>query len=251
VPEKGCIAVKAPFTRLPIRPLNWIEAMTQAAWETNRKFYADEFETVELLSQWVITPGRLFSSTDTPITTVDDFKSRKMWALPGPLANMAKEIGAAVVATPAVKSNEVISNGVVDSHMGMGGDAIQSFQLIPYTKSMTQFPQPIYTTTFSFFINKNKWAEISPEDQEAIRAISQEKIGMAATQLWDSVSSDVYSRFDELGIAVHEADPGLVQELTSAAEPITNAWIEKAKAADIDAEAALAFYRQRAQELSQ
>lgn len=226
-------------------------AMTQAAWETNRKFYADEFDTVELLSQWVITPGRLFSNTDTPITTVEEFQSRKMWALPGPLANMAKGIGAAVVATPAVKSNEVIANGVVDSHMGLGGDAIQSFQVIPYTKSMTQFPQPIYTTTFSFMINKDKWAEISAEDQEAIRAISQEKIGMVATGLWDSVSADVYSRFDELGIAVQDAGPELAERLVEAAGPITNAWMEKAKAAGIDAEAALAFYRARAKELSQ
>ena len=39
-------------------------AMTQAAWETREKFYPDEFDTVELLAQWVITPGRLFSNTD-------------------------------------------------------------------------------------------------------------------------------------------------------------------------------------------
>ena len=225
-------------------------AMTQAAWETREQFYPDEFDTVELLSQWVITPGQLYSNTDAPIVTVNDFKSRKMWALPGPLANMAKGIGAAVVATPAVKSNEVIANGVVDSHMGLGGDAIQSFQVIPYTKSMTRFTTPVYTTTFSFFINKDKWAEISPEDQEAIRAISQDKIGMVATGLWDSVSGDVYGRFDELGIAVVDADPALEETLVEAAGPVTDAWKEKAKAAGIDADAALAFYRQRAQELS-
>lgn len=225
-------------------------AMTQAAWETREKFYPDEFDTVELLSQWVITPGQLFSNTDDPIVTVDDFTSRKMWALPGPLANMAKEIGAAVVATPAVKSNEVIANGVVDSHMGLGGDAIQSFQVIPYTKSMTQFTTPVYTTTFSFFINKDKWAEISPEDQEAIRAISQDKVGMVATGLWDSVSADVYSRFGELGIEIVEADPALESTLVDAAAPITAAWAAKAKEAGIDGEAALAFYRQRVQELS-
>lgn len=225
-------------------------AMTQAAWETREKFYPDEFDTVELLSQWVITPGQLFSNTDAPILTVDDFKSRKMWALPGPLANMAKEIGAAVVATPAVKSNEVIANGVVDSHMGLGGDAARSFQVLPYTKSMTRFSTPVYTTTFSFFINKDKWAEISPEDQAAIRDMSQEKIGMFATSLWDSTSAEVYDSFGEIGVDVVDADPALEATLVEAAGPITDAWIEKAKAAGIDAEAALAYYRQRAQELS-
>ena len=242
----GALTAMQPFSGTFNGP-----AMTQAAWETRQQFYPDEFDTVELLSQWVITPGRLFSNTDTPITTVDEFTSRKMWALPGPLANMAKGIGAAVVATPAVKSNEVIANGVVDSHMGLGGDAIQSFQVIPYTKSMTVFTQPIYTTTFSFVMNKDKWAEISPEDQEAIRAISQDKIGMVATGLWDSVSADVYSRFDELGISTHDADPALETTLREAAAPITAAWTEKANAAGIDGEAALAFYRQRVKELAE
>ncbi len=225
-------------------------AMTQAAWETREKFYPDEFDTVELLAQWVITPGRLFSNTDTPILTVEDFASRKMWALPGPLANIAKELGAAVVATPAVQSNEVIANGVVDSHLGLGGDAIQSFQVIPYTKSMTRFSRPVYTTSFSFVINKDKWAEISAEDQAAIRAMSQEWVGMKASATWDSVSAGVYAKFDELGITVHDADPALEARLVEAAGPITAAWVEKASAAGIEAEAALAFYRERAAELS-
>lgn len=225
-------------------------AMTTAAWETRQKFYPDEFDTVELLAQWVITPGQLFSDTDSPIVTIDDFKSRKMWALPGPLANIAKDIGAAVVATPAVKSNEVIANGVVDSHMGLGGDAVQSFQVIPYIKSMTRFSTPVYTTTFSFVINKDKWAEISPEDQKAIRDLSQEKVGMVATGLWDSTSAAVYARFDELGIKVVDADPALEQALVDAAGPATQAWKDKAKQAGIDGDAALAYYRQRVKELS-
>lgn len=226
-------------------------AMTQAQWEANRQFFPDEFDTVELLSQWVITPGRLFSVDDEPVTTLEQFKSRKVWALPGPLANMAKEIGAGVVATPAVKSNEVISRGVVDAHLGLGGDAIQSFQVIPYTKSMTRFSKPIYTTTFSFVINKDKWAEISEEDREAIRAISQEKVGMAASAKWDEVSSDVYSRFDELGIAVVDADPALEAAFMDAAKPITDAWKAAATEAGIDANSALAFYQERLAELTE
>lgn len=225
-------------------------AMTQAAWETNRKFYPSEFDSVELMAQWVITPGRLFSVKDDPMTSLDDFTSRKVWALPGPLANIAKSLGAGVVATPAVKSNEIISRGVVDAHLGLGGDAIQSFQVIPYTKSMTRFSKAIYTTTFSFVINKDKWAEISAEDQAAIRGISQEKVGMAASAKWDSVSASVYAKFDELGISVVDADPDFEQAFVNAAKPVTAAWIKKATEAGIDAEAALAFYQERLAELN-
>lgn len=225
-------------------------AMTQAQWETNRKYFPDEFDSTELLAQWVITPGRLFSVNDKPVQTLEDFKSRKVWALPGPLANMAKTLGAGVVATPAVKSNEVISRGVVDAHLGLGGDAIQSFQVIPYTKSMTKFSKPLYTTTFSFVINKDKWAEISAEDRAAIKAISQDKIGMAASAKWDEVSNSVYAKFDELGIKVYDADPGFEQEFESVAEPIIDAWKTKAYEAGIDANGALAHYQERLAELT-
>lgn len=225
--------------------------MTQAAWETNRRFYPDEFDTVELLAQWVITPGDLYSGTDTPIITVEDFTSRRMWALPGPVANMAVELGAAVVATPAVRANEVISNGVVDSHFGMNGDALRSFQLIPYTESITRLSVPVYSTSFSFFINRDIWAEISPEDQDAIRAISQQEVGMAAAQFWFDASEEVHASFDSLGIESHEADPALEAALVASSEPIIAAWQERASEAGIDGEAALAFYMERLAELSE
>lgn len=225
-------------------------AMTEAAWETNRKFYPDEFDTVELLAQWVITPGDLYSGTDTPIVTLEDFRSRKMWALPGPLANIAKEIGAGVVATPAVRSNEVIANGVVDSHLGLNGDGLKAFQVLPYTKSVTRVSRPVYSTSFSFFVNKDKWAEISPEDQQAIRDISQDKVGKVAAGLWDSVSQEVQATFDELGIVEYTADPELEAALVKAAEPTTVAWKAKAEEAGFDGEAALAHYRARVADLS-
>jgi TRAP-type C4-dicarboxylate transport system substrate-binding protein len=224
-------------------------ALTQAAWETNQKFYPNEFDSVELLSQWVITSGNLFSDTDTPIVTLDDFKSRKIWALPGPLANIAKELGAGVVSTPAVQSNEVISNGVVDSHIGLNGEGLTSFQVLPYTKSMTRFSSSIYRTTFSFFINKDKWAEISPEDQAAIRALSQETIGATAADLWEK-ADDVYDTFEANGIKVVDADPALEAAMVERSAVVIDAWKEKSKAAGIDADAALAFYLQRATELS-
>ena len=226
-------------------------AMTNAAWETNRKFYPDEFETVELLAQWVITPGDLYSGTDNPIVTVDDFKSRKVWALPGPVANMAKSIGAAVVATPAVKSNEVIANGVVDSHFGLNGEGMKAFQVIPYTKSMTRFSKPVYSTTFSFFVNKDKWAEISAEDQEAIRAISQDTVGVYAASLWYETSETVHQTYADAGIEMVDADPALEQALVDASMPIIEAWKRKTKAAGIVADGALAFYLQRLGELAQ
>ena len=69
------------------------EAASKALWATNREFFPEEFDTVHLLSQFVISPGELYSQSDTPINSIDDMASRKLWALPGPLAAITKEIG--------------------------------------------------------------------------------------------------------------------------------------------------------------
>jgi TRAP-type C4-dicarboxylate transport system substrate-binding protein len=226
-------------------------AMSQALWETNREFFPDEFDTVELLTQWAIVPGELFSMTDNPITTVEDMAGLKIWTLPGPVTAMATALGAGAVATPAVQSNEVISRGVVDAHFGLGGDAVESFQVLPYTRSMTVFQESVYTTSFSFFINKDKWAEISPEDQEAIRGVSGVGMARMAGAVWDRNAAAVYATFPELGIPMVDADPSLEQALKDAAAPITAKWIEAATAAGIDAQGALDFYINRVAELSE
>lgn len=240
--------VKGPLVAMqPFAGSNDAAAMSQALWETTQKFYPDEFTTVQLLGQWVVSPGQLFSMTDTPITTVEEFASRKMWALPGPIAGMAKELGAGVVSTPAVKSNEVISTGVVDGHLGLGGDAIQAFQVIPYTKSMTRFTEPLYSTSFSFVMNKDKWDSISPEDQAAIMSVSGSAFGSKAGAGWDSIGAEVFARFDEFGIAIVDADPALEVALKEAAKPITAKWLADAGPNSADA---LDFYKQRVLELS-
>jgi len=225
-------------------------AMSQALWETNRKYFPDEFETVQLLSQWTITPGQLFSSTDKPINSVEELASRKIWALPGPLAAMSKKLGAGVVSGPAVKSNEIISRGVVDGHIGLSGDGLKAFQLLPYTKSMTKFSKSLYNTSFNFVINKDTWAEISPADQAAIMEVSGVKFGVNAAKKWQSVNDSVFETFPSKGIQIVDADPAFEQALVDTAKPMTAAWVKAATESGIDAEAAMAFFKQRIAELS-
>lgn len=249
----GLIAnrVKGPIVAMqPFVGIDDAGAMSEALWETNRKFFPDEFDTVNLLAQFVISPGQLFSQTDTPITTLEDFTSRKIWSLPGPLANMSKGLGAGVVASPAVKSNEIISRGVVDGSIGLDAQALRAFQLLPYVKSNTKFSVPIYTTSFSMFINKDKWSEISAEDQAAISAVSGAVLGKKFGEAWDQQNESAEAGFAEAGITVVQADPAFEKALMDAGAPITKGWLAAATEAGIDAQAALDFYKQRLSELS-
>lgn len=230
---------------------NDVEAMSKALWETNRRFFPDEFDTVHLLSQWVISPGELFSQTNKPINSIKDMASRKLWALPGPLSNVAKKIGAGVVSTPAVKSNEVIGRGVVDGHLGLDPQGVRAFQLIPYTKSMTQFSKAIYATSFSFIINKDVWAKISPADQKAIAAISGEVLALKFAKGWSESTASAFKEFKTNGIQIVKADPAFEKAFIEASSSINQKWLEDTKKAGLDAEGILKFYKQRLKELSQ
>lgn len=219
------------------------EQMSRALWATNRAFFPDEFGTVHLLSQFVISPGELYSQNDTPINSVEELAGRKMWALPGPLAAIAKNLGSGVVSSPAVKSNEIISRGVVDGHLGLDPQAVRAFQLMPYTKSTTMFETAIYSTSFSVFINQDKWAEISAEDQAAIMSVSGEVLGAAFGARWNKAAEGAIAAYAEAGIEVVQADPAFEAALTEASVFVTEGWLKAASEAGIDGAAALDFYK--------
>ncbi|MBT0955820.1 TRAP transporter substrate-binding protein DctP [Alphaproteobacteria bacterium KMM 3653] len=219
------------------------EKMSVALWDTNRAYFPDEFETVHLLSQFVISPGRLYSQTNTPINSIEELAARKIWVLPGPLAEIAKRLKAGVVSTPAVQSNEIISRGVVDGFLGVDADALRSFQLMPYAQSNTKFEVPIYTTSFSMFISKDTWAELSPEDQDAIMEVSGAALAAKFGAAWDESSAAAEAMYEEEEIEVIEADPAFEAELIEASAFITEKWLKDAAAAGIDAQGALDFYK--------
>ncbi len=218
-------------------------AMSRALWATNREFFPEEFDTVHLLSQFVISPGQLFSQTDTPINSVEELASRRMWALPGPLSQILSELGSGVVSTPAVAANEIISRGVVDGFLGMDAQAVRAFQLLPYTTSNTQFEGAIYTTSFSMFMNLDTWAEISAEDQQAIMSVSGGVLAETFGTSWDAQNRAAEEGFAEAGIEVIQADPAFEAALMEASGFVTEAWLAAAAEAGIDGEGALAFYR--------
>ncbi|ATI41992.1 hypothetical protein CBW24_08235 [Pacificitalea manganoxidans] len=228
---------------LPFTGSNDAAAMSRALWETNRKYFPDEFDTVHLLSQFVISPGQLYSQTDTPINSIEELASRKIWTLPGPLTAVVKKLGAGVVSTPAAASNEIISRGVVDSHIGLDAQALQAYQVMAYTKTNTRFQGAIYTSSFSVFINQDKWAEISPEDQDAIMSVSGAALAEKFGAGWDAENAAAEAAYADAGLTVIDADPDFEAALKDASSFLTEAWIASAEEAGIDAQGALDFYQ--------
>ncbi|MBI1200960.1 MAG: hypothetical protein GC182_00480 [Rhodopseudomonas sp.] len=234
----------------PFIATNDAPAMSQALWETHEKYFPNEYKGVKALSMWVITPGDLWSQTDKPVNSIEDLKSRKIWALPGTNANIMKAIGAGVVSGPAVQMNEIVTRGVVDAYVGVSPTSVRDFRLIPYTKSKTEFDRGIYSTSFSLLMNQAKWDSLSKKDQDAIMSVSGAKFARMASAYWVEADQEATAELTKAGITIVKADPKFEAELIKVGQGLTKKWIETANKRGLDGQAMYDFYVSRVQALS-
>jgi TRAP-type C4-dicarboxylate transport system substrate-binding protein len=232
--------------QLPFVGQEGSEQASVALWRTYQKFFADkgEYQGVVLLSVWVSNGAEFFSTIDKPIETVADIKNRKMWALPGTVANLVKETGAPVVAGPAVQMLEIISKGVVDGYTGVPVSSAQEFKLVSYTKSVTVFRSKIFQPSFSFFVSEKKWSKISAADQAAIRGALGEDFARWAGKLQDGKHEANKAKVYAAGVRRIDGADAELAKLKALGQPAIDAWIKRVGDMGVDGKAALAHYQQ-------
>jgi TRAP-type C4-dicarboxylate transport system substrate-binding protein len=238
--------------QLPFVGLEGSEQASVALWRTYQKFFGDkgEYKGVVLLSVWVSNGAEFFSTIDKPIETVEDIKNRKMWALPGTVANLVKETGSPVVAGPAVQMLEIISKGVVDGYAGVPVSSAQEFKLVSYTKSVTVFKAKIFQPTFSFFVSEKKWAQIAAADQAAMREALGEDFARWAGKLQDAKHEANKEKVYAAGVKRIDGADTEVAKLKALGQPAIDAWIKRVGEMGVDGKAALAHYQQVLQKAS-
>lgn len=219
-----------------------------ALWRTYEKYFkaADEYNGVHLLGLFVFYPGTLFG-IKTPVNSVADIKGTKIYGLPGVPANVLEAAGGGVVAAPAVRSFEIISGGTVDAFAGYAPADAFAFKTLQYAKHITDLPGGLTAPSFALFINKKKWASLSPADRDAITTLSGESLAERFSAM-DAVDNKVRADATAQGVSIKPASEAFAAEVNKLAEPLVQAWLKNAASAGVDGAAALAFYRQQAEQ---
>ena len=200
------------------------EAASVANWRTYEKYLEAKKPLkkygVEILSVYNFSGGHLYGLEDKPIESVEELKTKRLWALPGYTAQNIKNIGVSPITGPAVKISEVVAKGVVDAFFGISYESVTDFKASPYTKNIVRFPYSGTSTGFSLFINNRTWSRISDKDQATIRKLSGEalsrKVGIAAKE----ASLRALTQMEVEGIKVVPAKPELYKALKTAAKPL-------------------------------
>jgi TRAP-type C4-dicarboxylate transport system substrate-binding protein len=246
--------IKGPMVgQLPwMVPADQSAAASVALWRTYQKFFADkgEFADVHLLSLNHWGGAGLCSVSGTPITTLDDLKKRKLWALAGNVSTIVKNLGISFVAGPAVQIHEYVSRNVVDAYTGITWESINSFKAASYTKSCVLFDRYMQSANFSVFMNKGTWAKLGQADRDAITKIAGEPLALRIGGSFDKANGAAKAMLVKQGVTFAKIHPDLLAALEKAAAPVQAQWIESVKPMGVDGKAAIAFMRAEVDKLA-
>lgn len=229
------------------------EAASVAAWETYQKFFAskEKWPGVKLVGMFELGANLMCSTTDKPLTSVEDLRHRKVWALPGGNAQILQRLGVAVTASPAVQIFELVSRNVVEAYSGLSEDTIVDVKVAPYTKSCLTLIPAMQSTSFSQFFSTSAWNRISPQDQQKILTLSGSHLAHMEGKAHNAIIAKDHKRLLADGVTFTPIAPEFLSGLKAAAQPMIDNWIKAVdKKMGVDGKAAYAYMRDDSERLT-
>ena len=195
-----------------------------------------EYKGVKLLGVFTHGPGQMF--TKKPVRSIADVQGLKIRTGGGIAEQVAKALGASAFVKPAPESYELLSSGVADG-VFFPLESIISFKLDTVLEQATLFPGGMYSSSFGFFMNEDKWNKIAKQDQAIIEKYSGEYAARSNGQSWDAADQKGIEALKKANAKIVRADPAFAAEVKKLSAPIIGDWIKKASAKGVDAKAAL------------
>jgi TRAP-type C4-dicarboxylate transport system substrate-binding protein len=222
-------------------------AVSVAFWRTYEKYLhkANEHEGTHVLALHVSGSLNLFT-TNREIKSAADIKGLKL-LVPGPvIVQLASNLGAVPITRPVTEYYDAVSKGIVDGAFATNS-AIGGFKVEPFIKHQVSIPDGYHFSSFFVVVNQAKWDALSSADRQAIDSVSGEKYAKLAGKVLGKQQDDILAaRRAEARMKSLAAEGPLLEALRNGLVFFDKQWSEAAKAKGIDAEAALAFFREQA-----
>ncbi|MEE4120859.1 MAG: TRAP transporter substrate-binding protein [Paracoccaceae bacterium] len=200
-----------------------------------------EHEGVQVLGLFVHGPGVLHNNV-RKIETVEDIEGLKIRTPGGYIADLMEDLGATTLFMSSGEVYEKLSRGVIDG-VTFTYEALTAFNLTDDLKYTMRVPGGLYNTTWFLVMNGDKWAEISPEDQEAIMSISGEAFAARVGEAWNAADEAALEEIREAGIEIHDAPEPLLDDIKARAATYEQQWADMIEEDGFDGTAALEAMR--------
>ena len=184
-----------------------------------------EYKGVKLLAVWTHGPGQMF--TKKQINSLSDFQNLKIRTGGGISAEVITALGGSPFFKPAPESYELLNSGVADG-VFFPLESIVSFKLDKVIGQGTIFPGGLYSSSFGFFINEDKWNKLAKQDQDIIEKFSGEYAARSNGKSWDTADKVGLDALKAAGANIVTADAAMRADAQKRSAPIIDAWIKKA-----------------------
>jgi TRAP-type C4-dicarboxylate transport system substrate-binding protein len=214
-----------------------------ALWRTHKTHIekAGVHKDVHLLGVMTHGPGLMHHSKKF-ILKPSDLQGQKIRVGGDVPRAIVQTFGGVVITQPAPKSFEVLSAGIADGIM-FPTESLKSFKIASIVKYSTFVKGGLYSSSFWFAVNKNKFAGLSKADQDAIMKVSGEKFARLAGAGWDRADKEGVVAIKEAGGQIKPMSAEFVAELNKLTEKLELEYGAKMDAMGIDGKGTIKFFR--------
>lgn len=181
--NRGRFPVMETFM-LPGIVYNNSKVASMAALEGARQLNPKELQDTKHLMIFATGPGDLFMKA--PIRSKADLKGVEIGVTGGPRAEAIKMLGATAVVMPMPECYEAQARGIIKGTLGPM-EVLKGFKLGEITNSITKTPF-LYNQVFYMVVNKEKWASLPKDVQEAITNATEKYYQEKMIGMWDSIN---------------------------------------------------------------
>ena len=203
------------------------------------EFQPKEFKDTQIMFLHAHGPG-IIHTREKGVETLADLKGLKLRGT-GTSGLVQAALGASPVGKSMRECYQMLQKGVVDgsSHPMESNKGWKLGEVVHY---MTQNFSTAYTTTFAVFMNKDKWAKLTPAQQKAITEINQ-VWAIKHGQAWDDSDKKGLAFFKEKGGKVITQSEDEAAKWKAAAAPVIDTYIEKASKKGLNGQAIVDFIK--------
>ena len=201
-----------------------------------RKYAEKEMKDVKFCLAFVHSPSSFHSRTKK-IVVPDDVKGMKVRPAHATMANFVTLLGGTNVQSSAPEVRDIIERGVADAVTFPWGSLVL-FGIDKVTKF--DMEAPLYTTTFAFVINKDKYNAMSDKQKKAIDNNCNTEAAGKVGEFWGKMEDAGIDKVKaESSHEVYKLTPEQIGLWKKAAEPLVKTWGEGVKKNGGDPDAAL------------
>ncbi|MEO0380738.1 MAG: LysM peptidoglycan-binding domain-containing protein [Pseudomonadota bacterium] len=242
------IAQEHPLLQLSMLPMfgGSAEQTATAMWFLHDEYLdeANYFTEAELLGFIAAPAAHIWHGKGLPITPSSDAAGKNEYAVPyfmgldtrGPQAMRTEFSALEFSMSGAGKENPLY-------FMAHGAAVAIGLWSEDSNYAVMEVDNGLYTPTFSVVLSNEAWAQISPEDQEAIRAISGAELARRSAA-WDAFDNSFRSVMFGKGLVWEKANRALTESLWLGSRDELRAWMSYADQLGIPSAAAIDSYVQ-------